>query len=97
MTMARIIATVWTRVSSSGKPMSTMRSGRQAFLIKIEACGGLGQRRVLRGWCAPSRKPSSAQHGGRAALCRPNESADHVSGDTAAESDDEHFEPVPPP
>src|SRR2546426_4104987 len=40
MTMAMMIAIVWTRVRSSGKPMSTMRSGRQALLIKIEACGG---------------------------------------------------------
>src|SRR2546425_2511876 len=37
--MATIIATVWTSVRSSGKPMSTMRSGRQACLIKIEERG----------------------------------------------------------
>src|SRR6266566_9538851 len=86
MTMAKIIATVWTRVSSSGKPMSTMWSGRQACLIKIEACGrlhpsGLRRRVIWRG----------------RALRRPNQSANHVPGDAAGESDDEHLEPFPPP
>src|SRR5438132_11256243 len=31
------------------------------------------------------------------ALRRPDEPADHVPGDTAGESDDEHLEPLPPP
>src|SRR5947199_1162872 len=31
------------------------------------------------------------------ALCRPNQSADYVPGDTAGESDDEHLEPFAPP
>src|SRR5437773_12474826 len=33
----------------------------------------------------------------RRALRRPNQSADHVPGDTAGESDDEHLEPFAPP
>src|SRR5205809_338923 len=31
------------------------------------------------------------------ALCRPNQSADHVPGHTPGESDHEHLEPFPPP
>src|SRR2546426_3243526 len=91
MTIAMIIATVWTRVSSSGKPMSTMRSGLQACLIKIEATGA---------WEKAADGPSdfrSRDVWTGCALRPPNQPADHVPGDPAGESDDENLEPFPPP
>src|SRR2546426_2633831 len=39
MTIAAMIAMVCTSVRISGNPMSTMGPGRQAHLIKVEACG----------------------------------------------------------
>src|SRR5207249_413320 len=87
MTMATMIAMVWTRVRSSGNPMSTMTSRRQARLIKIEACAGPSR----------TRTRDRPHMDGRAALRGADESADHVPGDAPAESDDEHLEPFPPP
>src|SRR2546425_9190884 len=58
---------------------------------------GLGNRSVLRGgrpYLWGLRRPNM---GTGCALGRPHQSADHVPGDTAAESDDEHLEAFPPP
>src|SRR5207245_2577855 len=96
MTMATMIATVWTSARSSGNPISTMRSGRQARLIKIEA----SRSRDHAGYCAAGLPQPS---GLRPAMCtgcalrRPHQSTNHVPGDPAAESDDEHLEPFPSP
>src|SRR2546426_1408263 len=97
MTMAMIIATVWTSVRSSGKPISTMRSEQQARLIKIEACGGWDD--AMR-WADGLSRLSGFRRPNmwtRRALRRPNQSTNHVPGDTSPESDDEHLEPFPPP
>src|SRR5437867_11048376 len=58
---------------------------------------GLGNRTVLRGgrpYLSGLRRRNMEP---RCALGRPHQSADHVPGDTAAESDNEHLEPFPPP
>src|SRR5947209_12575103 len=97
MTIAAMIAMVCTSVRSSGNPMSTMRSGRQARLIKIEACGGWDNA----GYCADGLLHLSSLRRRNVwtgfALRRPNQSANHVPGDASTESDDEHLEPFPPP
>src|SRR5438445_13714277 len=96
MTSAMMIATFCTRVRSSGNPMSTMRSGRQARLIKIEACGGWEPPCVARR-SALYLGSSSAQCVDGLPLRRADESANHVPGHAPAESDDAHLEPFPPP
>src|SRR2546426_6757887 len=56
---------------------------------------GLGNRTVLRGGRPYLSGLRRRNMGTGCALGRPHQSADHVPGDTAAESDDEHLEPFP--
>src|SRR5437879_7522101 len=100
MTIAAMIAMVCTSVRSSGNPMSAMGPGRQARFIKLEACGAGTSPGIARMVCSISRAFVGLRRRKRwtgCALRRPDETADHVPGDTAPESDHEHLEPFPPP
>src|SRR3989454_8478829 len=58
---------------------------------------GLETRTVWRGGRPYLSGLRRRNRGTGCALGRPHQSADHVPSDTAAESDDEHLEPFPPP